>query len=483
MFKYLRQLAAESLVYGLATVIARFLSVFLVPVYTRIFAPEDYGVLSLVASTMSVVAIFAVLALDSAAARWFWDTEEADDRKATVASWTWCQFAASAALAAVMFAASDWLGRVVVERDDAGLYFRLAALTVPLGVLGTVVTNWLRMQRRPWATMAYTLGTSLANILLSIGLVIFAGWRLAGVFWAQVIALALGSAAAAWMMRGWVSPRHFSVARLGQMLRYSLPLIPGALAYWVVTFSDRFFVQVYRSTDEVGLYQIGSSLAAFVILLTGAFQMAWGPFAFSIHKEQHARQVYATVFLAYLWVTSLICSGLTVFAPELIRLFATERYLGAGTVVGFLSFSYVMIGLTYIAATGPCIMKTSGPTGAAMTIAAGLNVLLNFLLVPRMGKTGSALATLLSQAAVPAYIFYFAQRLYPIPYRFKSGLALLALGAAVICAGTWWDLGGGWLGAGAKALLLLSFVPALFALRIVTPLQVRRLFRALPQSA
>lgn len=482
MLKYLRQIASESLVYGLAGTVSRFLGIFLVPVYTRIFTPEDYGVLSLVASTMAVISIFSVLALDSAAGRWFWDTEETEDRQSTVATWAWCQMAVSAALGLATFAAADWLGRAIVGRPDAGLYFRLVALMLPLNVLGTVLTNWLRMQRRPWATMLYTLGFSVTGILLSILLVVVLRWGLAGVYWAQVISMALGSAAGAWLMRGWVSPRRFGWGRLRAMLRFSFPLIPAALAFWVVGFSDRFFVQAYRSTDEVGLYQIGSSLAAVVALATTAFQQAWGPFAFSIHKQEQAREVYAGVFLAYLWVTCAACTALSLFAPEIILLLATERYLGASSVVGLLSFSYVMIGLSYIAGTGPGIVKRSGPTGAAVALAAALNILLNFALVPPMGKVGSALATLLSQAAVPVYLFRASQRMYPIPYRFKAGAGLLATAGLLVGLGTAWRPGGAWAGVALKAGLLSLFVPALFALRIVTPVQVRRLLRAAPPA-
>jgi O-antigen/teichoic acid export membrane protein len=429
-----------------------------------------------------VVSIFVVLALDNSASRWYWDTEDAAERKATIASWAWCQLTVSSVFAVAIVAASGWLGRTLVGRDDAAHYFRLAALTLPLSVLGGVLTAWLRMQRRAWVTVAYMVTTNVLGMLLTVALVVWLRWGLSGVYWGQIVSLACGSVAALFLLRDWVSPRRFRLDRLREMLRFALPLIPAALAYWIVNFSDRYFVQIYASTEEVGLYQVGSSMAAFVALFTGAFQQAWGPFAMSIHKREDARQVYANVFLAYLWLCSLVCTGLTLFAPQAIGLLATERYAGAATVVGFLSFSYLMIGLTYIASVGPLVMKTSGPTGLAVTLAAGLNILFNFLLVPRMGKTGSALATLVSQAAGPAVLFYFAQRLYPIPYRFKAGAAVLALSAAVIWAGGRWQFGGRWVEIGWKAALLASFVPALFALRIVTISQARRLFHAAPQS-
>src|SRR5579862_5762790 len=133
----LRQLAVESAVYGLSGVIARFLNMLLVPLYTRIFAPADYGVMSLVMTTMAVVSIFVVLALDNAAHRWYWDTEDTSDRKSTLTSWAWCQLAVSTLVAVGIFFCADSLGRVIVGDQAAGTYFRLTAMALPLSGLGT----------------------------------------------------------------------------------------------------------------------------------------------------------------------------------------------------------------------------------------------------------------------------------------------------------------------------------------------------------
>lgn len=473
MLKYLRQLAGESVVYGISGTIAKFLQFLLVPLYTRVFTPEDYGVLSLITTTMAVIGIFVVLALDNSAARWYWDTENLEDRKRTLASWVWCQLTISSLFALVIVALAEWLAQLIVGRADAAVYFRLTAGLLPLSTLTIVVTNWLRMQRRPWATMYYALGSSLLTILLTFLFVITLDWKLTGVYTAQVLSGLLGSLVALALLRDWIHPRYFNVARLREMLRFALPLIPAALAFWIVNLSDRYFVQYFVSTSEVGLYQFGASIASVVALLTGAFQQAWGPFAMSIHTQSNARQLYAHVLLIYTWLTCAFCTALTLFTPEVVRFIAPDTYASASTVVSFLSFSYVFLGLTYIAAIGLNIVKTNAPTGMAITFAAVLNIVLNLLLIPSMGKVGSALATLLSQMIVPMYIFYQAQRRYPIPYQFGGVVGLFALAFLVIGSATLLPLSmSGVSTVIAKVVLLSLFVPALFVLRIITPAQV-----------
>jgi O-antigen/teichoic acid export membrane protein len=178
-------------------------------------------------------------------------------------------------------------------------------------------------------------------------------------------------------------------------------------------------------------------------------------------------------------ITCLATIGLTLLAPEIIRLVATKQYAGASTVVGFLGMSYVFIGLAYIAATGPTIVKRSGPTGIAMTMAAVFNIILNILLVPRLGRTGSAMATMLAQSVIPIYLFYRAQGMYPIPYRFQQALSILAVSVGLIVFGVVWQPINPWIGLAVRLALTLLFIPALFLLQIVKFDQLRELVSSL----
>lgn len=458
----------------------RFQFLFLLPIYTRVFSPTEYGMISLIMVAMALVSILAVLGLDSAALRWYWETEDTADRKTTLASWVWCQIAVSSLWALLVVVSSGWLARNLIERADAGLYFQLAAIALPLSMLRSVVVMWFRMQRRPWATIAYSLSTNSVSILAAVVLVVILRQGLKGVFLAQIVAAAVSIAVAAFLLGDWINPWHVRWQRLREMLHYALPLAPAGLAFWIVTLSDRYFVQFYTSTSEVGLYQVGSSLAAVIALGAHAFQKAWPPFALSIHKDADAKQVYANVFLGYLWLACGATTALALLAPEVLRVVATQRYVGASTVVGLLALGNVMIGLRYIAAIGPAIMKTGWPVGWAAGIGAALHIALNFLLVPPMGKLGAAIATLLSQSAAMLYLFYRSQQLYLVPYRFAPGAGLVALSLLLMWLGAGLDFEQLWVSLIVKLGLASLFIPALFLFRVLTPAQAQRFLRRSP---
>jgi O-antigen/teichoic acid export membrane protein len=472
-FAHLKQLVSESIVYGLAGVLTRFLSFLLVPVYTRIFLPDDYGVMSLVTNTIGLVAIFVVFGLDSAAARWFYDTDESEQQKRTIATWAWFQIVVSTVIGGAIVVFSDTLSVLLVAREDAAIYLRLLAFALPLGTLGTVVINWLRLQRRPWATAMFALGTNLLTIMLTLLFVVVLRLGLKGVFLSQLATALVSTLIAVLLMGAWVSPAYFDRRQLIDMLKFSFPLIPASISYWIVNLSGIYFIKGFSTTSEVGLYQVGSSFASAMAILTAAFQQALGPFSMSIHKREDAAKVYADILTAYTLTACLFSLLLSLFATEILSLVTTKTYLGASRIVGILSFNYVVTGFIYIASIGMNIAKTTRPYGVAVVTASILTVVLNAVFVPHFGKEGAALSTLIAQAFVPVFVFYAAQKLYPIPYRFAAVTATFVLAFGIALLGGPITTGSFVTDIPVKLGMLGLFVSSVFVLRITTIAKLR----------
>jgi O-antigen/teichoic acid export membrane protein len=305
-------------------------------------------------------------------------------------------------------------------------------------------------------------------------------WGIEGVFAAHLVARAVTTIVAALILKDWIHPQYFRWNRLREMLAFALPLIPAAIAVWFINLADRYFLQYYSTTSEVGLYQVGYSIAMLAALVTGAFQQAWNPFFLSVHKNERAKEIYGTALLAYLWVMCALCTLISLVAPEILRIFTRPAYYGASTVVPFLAFSYVMLGLTDIARVGPTLAKKTKPIGSAVAWAAALNMLLNFVLIPRWGKEGAAIATLMAQATVPVYLFWRSQKVYPIPYSFASAALIVAFAGGLTWLASEWRFSSHlWMSLAVKCALVSLFVPLLFLLKIVTPSQGLRGLRKL----
>lgn len=427
-----KQLGKESLIYGLSGMLQKFIAVLLVPLYWNFFAPDEVGQQSLVVMAVTLLSAVAVLGLDSAAHTWYWHCEAEEDRRITMATWFWCQAAVSLVLGGLLVLLAPVVSVAVTGDGAAAPLFRLAAATLPLSVAGTVLSNYLRLRRRAMATLWFSVASAL--LLVALNLTFIAGFHMGmpGFFLSQVASGAVTTAAALWLLRGTIHPRFAAMPRLREMLHYALPLMPAALALWVMGLSDRWFIGRFLSKEEVGLYQAGASLATAVAMVTGAFTTAWGPFALSLQRQPDAPAVYARALLLYLALGGAMVIMVALFTPEALQLLAKPAYLGAAPVVGILSLGVLANGLATIAGTGLSLARKSAPVTAGVFWAAAVSVIMNLALIPVFGKTGSAWASAASWATCSGYVFLRAQRIHPLPYDLRRAFLIGALLASIV---------------------------------------------------
>lgn len=479
--KYIKQLAGESAIYGISGTIQKFIGIFLLPVYTRVFAPGDYGVIALINTLVTLFTIFVVLGLDNSSARWFYDTEDIEHRKCTISSWFWCQLAVSSFAALVLFIFARRISLLLLRSEEYTILIRLAAPAIALGTFTKVVGNWLRYQRRAWTTATFFTASSLGTIGLTILFVVLYRWGLRGVFLARLLAAGITAVIVLSILKSWVTLSSFSWERLKPMLVFGLPLVPAAIASWIRISSDRLVLQMFWQETEVGLYAIAASLSSGVALFIGAFQLAWGPFAYSILHEEHSGQVYAKVLSVYAFLGALLCTGVSLFSMLLLRILTTEAYFAASSCVPFLTYSFVFSGALYIASLGSGIAKKSVPIANSILIAAGANLLLNFILIPRFGKEGAAIATMISSLIAVVYLFPVSQKNYYIPYRF--GPVFICFGFSLLLLGInhFFLPGNGVFPLTLRAGMCLLFIPLAFLIGIARPYHLKRLKNALGQ--
>ncbi len=461
--------------YGVSGVLARLVGFLLIPLYTRVFVPGEYGIVALIDVLIGLVGILAILGLDNASARWYYDSDDAVDRRATISSWFWCQLVLSTFLAAVLLTFAPAVSAVVCGSPDWANLVRLAALALPLTTTARVLGNWFRYRRRAWAALTFTITRMLGTIGFILLFVVV--WRkgLTGLYTARLVAACLAAAAAVVILRQSVGAGAYSWDRLKSMLRYGLPFVLASGGIWIMASADRFILNVFCDKAEIGLYAIAAAVAAGVGLVSDAFKQAWGPFAYSILKEKEAGRVYARVLDLYSFLGCMLCTAVAVFAPLLLRLLTTEAYYPAASCVACLAFAFLLHGARFIASLGSGIAKKALPAATSVCIGATVNVGLNFLLIPLYGRQGAAVATLLGYCASVVYLFAASQRHYRIPYNWHVSLVCFAFSWIVIGTDHWLVPGETLVGFVIRVVLVLLFVPLGVFLGLVRTRHLRQL--------
>lgn len=428
MLSLLKRLVGDSFVYGLTSILSRFIGFLLLPLYTRILTPADYGVLNIVNTTIFLLTMFVVLALDSASSVFYWDKEYQGKEQPIFSSWFWCQFITSLFFAILLASAAPLLSRGLFKTEIHAPIFELAALILPVSVIPTMIWNWFRLHRKVWSTTIFVGISTLMQIGITVYFITYLRIGTMGFFGAQVITNTFMSMIGLYYLRSYILPKYFDKVLLLKMLRFSLPMIPAAIAFWLLNSANSYFIQLFRGEKEVGLYQIALNIASIMSIVIGSFTQAWGPFAFSIRENEGSHNFYANIFLFYTALTSIMAFLLAVFSPEILTVITQPSYYGAAYIAGLLAFNTVLGGVNYVAVLGLNFVKNMKPYSAAIIVGGIVNALLMLFLIKYFGKEGAAVIMLICNFMITSYIFYHAQKVYFIPYSFGKAIFLFFLG-------------------------------------------------------
>lgn len=429
---YLKQLFNDSIIYGLSGVISTFISIFLIPLYTHVFEPADYGVISIMTTTSAFLTILLIFSLDNSAAVWFWDKTDKEDRKKTFNSWIGFLAIAGAVIALLLAVLSRPLSLLFFGTADYTILFLLLALNLLFAGFQKVVNIWCRMLQLPVRAMLFSVALLLVTVGLNVYFILYLRIGVSGVFYSQFIASLAGVLLMVLMFRQWIQLSSFSKQRVKEMIRFSAPLVPATILYWLMNTASVYFLKAYvKDNAEIGLYQVGASVANILSLITWAFFQAWTPFALSVSKQENARRIYSFIFELYCVVGFFVALSLMLTSTDILIIFTNSGYLGAATVLGLLAINVILVGMPSILAIANALVKKNSPYAVAITIGSVVTVSLFMLLIPRFGKEGAALSRIIGNLIVPIYLGYKAQRLFYIPYNFLRIILVIAFQFAV----------------------------------------------------
>lgn len=426
----LKQFLKEGLVYGIASIIPKLIGIVLIPFYTKVLTPEDYGVMNLVFAFYSLLIAFSIFSLDNSSIRWYYEKNEISERKSTVATWFWFQLFISLIIFLLVYIFSDYINEVLLDIKDRRI-LQIANLSFIIGVFSIVSLNWYRMRRNSNGAIIYSLSLSLLTIGLTVFFLIYLRLGVIGIFYAQFIAYFIMALFSIYQMRSWLNIFRFKYQRLFEMLKFAAPLVPTAIAIWALSSAASFFIESMKGKNELGVFQIGVTLSSALVILVFALKMAFPPFAYSIYKKKEASLIIPTILNLYSIVSVSLAFVLSLFSRELLVLFTQEAYYGADLTAGILFFYNIVYGYPIILGIGNSIAKDNKPIAVAVLFGASLTVILFFLLIPTYGKEGAAISMLGGYSIIPIYTFIKAQKKWYLPFKpilsilvFVTGLLL-----------------------------------------------------------
>ena len=216
-----------------------------------------------------------------------------------------------------------------------------------------------------------------------------------------------------------------------RMLRYSIPLIPTAIFWWITSVSDRYMINWMVDSTANGIYTMACKLPTAIVLLSGAFSDAWQYSAVSERKDGEAdeyKDFFSDSWLSFQGILFFGCSFVIAIAKPGIRLLATEEYFSAYAYVPLLCCAMVFSSFSTFMGSSFLVYKKSRLSFVTSMFGAVANVVMNLILIPKYEIYGAAAATFASYFIVFVIRALMSKRL--VDFKMYAGRTLA--GTAII---------------------------------------------------
>ncbi|HYN76487.1 MAG TPA: oligosaccharide flippase family protein [Lamprocystis sp. (in: g-proteobacteria)] len=448
----LKRLASQTAVYGVSSVLGRFLNYLLVPLFTYTFLPAEYGVVAEFYAYMGFLAVLLVFGLETG----FFRFRAGGERPPVVVYATVLRFLVLANLGFLILA-------IVLRQPVADLlrhpahpeYIWWCAAILALDSVGAAAFARLRAEDQ---ALRFAV-VKIIEIAINVGLnlVFILGFRAAfeadpdsllGRFWDPQIGIGyvfIANLVASAAKLGMLSPqfqgawRGFDWTLFARLLRYSLPMVVIGMAGIVNEMLDRAALKYLLPYDDVtnmaqlGIYSACYKLSILMTLFIQAFRYAGEPFFFAYAKRADAGRTYAIVLNWFVICCVFIFLLVTLFL-DVFQYFVGAAYREGLAVVPVLLLANLLLGI-YVNLSIWYKLTDRTLLGAGVSlIGAAITVVMLITLVPVFGYAGAAWAHLACYSAMVLISYLLGRRYYPVPYDIKRVIGYGTLGVGLLAA-------------------------------------------------
>lgn len=378
----------------IGTLASKIIVYLMIPLYTSVLTTEEYGEVDLIFTTVSLLLPLLSLEISNALMRFLLD-ENYDNN--------------------IIFSCC-----FIILIGGIGLFFCLLPLFLEISIFSkyfvyfimyyliNLVNGFLQSMARginliksySIAGILQTLFTVLFNILLLVVI----DWKITGYLLAYSIG---GVTSSIFLMIAILKNIDFKIKKkfitkhiIKELLIYSIPLIPNSLLWWISNSSDKYILTMYRGVSDVGIYSVAYKIPTILTVLSSIFITAWQISSVDNFGSDENKHFFRDVFQKYFYFTVILSMGILLFLKVLCKfMFINDFYIAWKIVplllLGFIYYNMsIFLGSIYTAAKKTKMVMISTLIGAI------LNIILNFMFIPKTGMYGAAIATTISYIVI-----------------------------------------------------------------------------------
>ncbi len=385
------KLLSNTLILGLGVFGSKLLVFLMMPLYTGILSPEEYSLADLISQTANLLMPIACIGITDGVFRFTLDSDR--DKRYVLSSglkimaWSMLALLALWPLLLLFDPYIAYVGGIVAAYVMAANVHSLFAQYVRAqnktrlfalqGILNTalvIIFNIIMLVALEMGVIGYVLSVVFADMAVSVFL-LFAG-----------------------KLYKDIGLKYTDGETMKALLRYSIPMIPATIFWWITSVSDRYMVTWFTGAAENGLYTAAYKIPTMLSLVSNVFIEAW---QYSAVSETEGREAFFGRVYEYYQSIIFLASGFMIALSQIfIIVLCADNYFEAWRFIPVLTISAAFSGFTAFFGSVYLVKKKSVLTFVTSMTGALVNVALNFLLIPKMGAQGAAVATAISYGVV-----------------------------------------------------------------------------------
>lgn len=449
----LKRLAGQTAIYGLSSIIGRLLNYLLVPLYTRVLIPSEYGIYTEMFAWVSIIWVFLTYGMETTFFRF---SESEKDGERVYSTSLLSLFATSAIFLLLILGntgnVAEWMG--YADRSHYIVYF---GLILSLDAMTAIPFARLRQQNRPirFATI------KLINIGINIGLNLFfvllcpyllnhypnaeitglisgffnpndlVGYIFISLLIASIVTLIL------LMPDMRLKQYSFDLKIWKRMLAYTWPLMIVAVAGSINLSLDKILLKMLLPGNseaeimaQVGIYGACYKVSIIMTLFIQTFRYAADPFFFAEAKKSESKQIYADVLKYFTIVAALVFLTTTLYLDVVIKFIGVD-YRAGRNVVPILLMGNLFLGIFYNLSFWYKLTNRTIFGALFSVIGAAITIALNVILIPTIGYYGSAWAAFTAYFVMMILSYLIGKKYFPVPYQIPKIIFYLLLSVAI----------------------------------------------------
>jgi O-antigen/teichoic acid export membrane protein len=419
------QLGKDTIIYGLTNLGYGLVGLFLLPMYTRVFSPFDYGVIEVGTALSALISIICGLQIESGVARYYYE-KTSENRITLVSTGFFSRILLVLPLLLILLPFNNTISLVLLGSIEYGPIISVVLITIPFINLYSYLLLILRLHRSARDYAIISLGSFLSMSILNIYFITVLKIGIIGVFIGPLVSYILFTILAIIITKKYIKI-CFSPIYLREILLYSVPVILVVITSFFRSNIDRFLMIPFIGLVGVGIFSIGVKISSILLLLSASFSLAWTPFSMSIINHKNNKEVYSHILTIFTFFSSCVALMLMTFSQELLYFMVPDTYWDALNVIPFLLLSSIFSGMFSIVGIGLNIVKKTYLNTYSYLFGLLFGVIIIMALCPRIGILGAAIAASVSSFASLLLNFYFSQKEYFIHYDVKKISAILSV--------------------------------------------------------